>query len=593
VSEEQKRLNPLQIRLIPIWRKIEARPGIALVVILFLTALLWIGVSAVSFATDDYQYLHGIAPISGIGAIFAPFARADPNQSFFRPLANATMAIDFLVYGWNGGAHHITNLFFHLAVTLLLYFACRRIFLLKLWEALLATFIFGTLGSHDPNLLLITARADLLSTFFVLAALMFERESREEKDGQLLWRILGVLSFLLGLASKEIAVMVIPLIIFLFDLKPGQFNRKGIMNAIENIAPYVVVLVPFYLYRTNYTASIFASQPIQSEGMSSPFAFLRNGAYGAAYLLFPLDLKTATSILNHAKMPALALAGVFACGLVWILTRKSVRSELKQLYAPLVFTFFTGFIVLQSFERWRLYMPSVGAVVLIVLVLKILWCEPAHRNTVMRYALLLMFGAWMLFQWNHAWRAERNLQANSALLGRLKNNLGALLSERPQRPLYVQFVTVPAKLGSSSVMQLGVEDLLKQAELERLGGADYKLASIANEKLEAQVAVEIYALDAARGYQDVKIDELTPRSFMVSVPKGSATNIIPSMGFTAGVARRDWELRQGDTLRLPGVRVTLVEAEGPVASKLAVDLTDSMFTPMIFDVDRFRFANTK
>src|ERR1700733_2922468 len=178
--------------------------NIALVSILVLTAAVWSGVAGIRLICDDYSYLQSLAPIANFGDVLRPFVSPDANSSFFRPVANATMALDFLLFEWSGAAFHITNLLFHLAATTLVFFFVRNIFRTTERDALWATLIFGLVASHEYNLTVDTARADVLSAIFVMLAIILANKAKDENS--ILISIAALTSFAFALLSKESSV---------------------------------------------------------------------------------------------------------------------------------------------------------------------------------------------------------------------------------------------------------------------------------------------------------------------------------------------------------------------------------------------------
>jgi hypothetical protein len=236
---------------------------IALFFILIVTSSLWSGVSGIRLNGDDYQYIASLAPIQHFGDVLRPFVSPDFNRDFFRPVANMTMALDFLIFGWSGAAFHLTNLFFHLLATLLVFYFVRDIFLLTEKESLWAALIFGLIASHEYNLVVDTARADMLAAIFVMLAFLLQKRGNH---------IPAIASFLLALLSKEIAIMALPLLCW------GKFvgENRSLRRSAALATPYIMIAVLFYFYHAHFTQPILESEPLTSEGAHSMVSFFQN-----------------------------------------------------------------------------------------------------------------------------------------------------------------------------------------------------------------------------------------------------------------------------------------------------------------------------
>ena len=551
----------------------------ALFAVLALVAVYWIGVGRIEFNADDYQYIHSMAPMRGVGDALRPFWSHDANQSFFRPVANMTMAVDFLLFGWNGYAFHLTNLIFHLIATALVFFACTTLFKMQRSLSLIATLFFGLIASHEYNLVVDTARADVLATIFVLASLMFEEKAVHCSNWGL--RCAALVCFALAMLSKEIGVMVLPLIAVQYWIRPGSTIRRDWRVATTQLVPYLAVLCLVALYHTEFTAPLEHVQTLTSEGSHSVVAFMRNGAYSIAYLILPVDLGAATMILSRYRFVASVIGGGCVLLLLFAIIRTHGKHELLALYYPLAFSFITGIVALQSFERWRLYLPSVGIVVLAVFVLD----RIAGSKHLLRAVLIPVFGMLLFLVMFHLWRgldAQSNWRESTARMDALKSSMRELLRRETRRPLMVRFVVVPAKLGSATVMQLGQSALVQRAESERLGRPD-NVWGVGDTMVDALSSAEVYALDRREGYRGLVVNALSPGVYSVRVPLRSQLMLVPGTGQIQGVARRDQSFKVGDSIMTANGLDVIRSTEGGLIKEIEVHIADSTGLPVAFD----------
>ena len=139
---------------------------------MILVVIVWGRSLTVGYSSDDYQFIHHLAPIRSFGDVLRAFVDFDPNPQYWRPLANASAAFDFLLWGWNGGMFHLSNLIFHVISTLLAFFVARRVFRLGNGLAFAVVVFFGVAASHESNVLWPAARADQLTALFAMMTVL-------------------------------------------------------------------------------------------------------------------------------------------------------------------------------------------------------------------------------------------------------------------------------------------------------------------------------------------------------------------------------------------------------------------------------------
>ena len=541
----------------------------ALIGILLLTAALWAGVSRIGLNSDDFEYIPTLAPIAHVGDLFRPFVTQDMNPSYFRPVANLTMSLDFLLFGWSGEAFHLTNLLLHLIATLLVFCIARNIFRMSAGESLAASLAFGLLASHEYNLVVDTARADILAAIFVMLALLTYGR----------WRnIPSLICFASALLSKEIAVLILPFLPFLW-WKKG--TNKSWPVQILPVAPYLALLIAFFFYHSHFTTPILASQPLTASGAHSAIAFLRNGVYSLAYFVLPLELEQATSLLANYRTTALLLGMVAILLFTWFLVSRMHRELVHILVRPATFSFLTGSILFLTFERWRLYLPSIGLIAIMVLVVNRLFSRNAKRIALL---LLIPLAAFHVYR---ALAVESSWRESTALRNSLRNDLTQILSQVHVRPLTLGILTSPAKLGSASVILLGEEAFVTRAEADRLDEFNRQTGSVHGTQVDSWTAVDVYALDGAGGFRPLSIGTLGRDRYLISVPAKSAMILYPSS--IPGSERRDLELHTGDSVSTLSYTDIVRTSHTGLASSIEVDVHDT--SALLLGIDsseRFR-----
>lgn len=567
--------------------------------ILIATAALWSGALRVGFSTDDYIFIQKLAPIRSIADVIRPFWSVDPNPQYWRPVANASAALDFLVWGWNGQGFHATNFVLHLIATFLVYVFARRVLLIPQFSSALAAIIFGIAASHESNILWPAARADILATIFTMLAMIAYRRGLDRQIiGNRKGRydlLLSYAAFILALLSKENAVLVLPILIVVIELPEILKKQVSWKSGLTRIIPYLFILALVFIVRSNFTIPIENSEPLMSEGSTEFIAFARNAIYGIGYALIPLDLEQATYLLAQPKLLLWAIA-VVACISALFFWLRIPREARRAYFRPGTFFVIASVITMQSFERWRYYMPSIGLFALAALFGYDMWrfskYSGATIRNITRVFLITIALAMTIFHISRALSAEDNWRIAANEVDRLKESLKTVLSKHFGRLQKLDLLDVPAKLGSASVMQVARTEFVRQSDAELLNVPGLKYGSVAGAETSVESAVDVYSLDIREEFSQILWRRLSDSSVILSVAPGSHIRFEPALFKINGASRRDWKLKNEDQFDIGTNRVTIIDADGSFARAVEIDFSlrsnDSDWRPIIFDGNEFR-----
>ena len=164
------------------------------------------------------------------------------HASNWHPLTWLSHMFDCQIFGLDAGRHHLVNLLFHAANTLLLFHLLRRLTGL-LWPATWVAAFFALHPLRLESVAWVAERKDVLSAFFFLLTLFaYHRYTLSKKA---LNYLLTLFLFALALLAKPMAV-TLPFILLLLDIWPLQrwqpFNPP---SAIRH--PPLLEKVPFFL----------------------------------------------------------------------------------------------------------------------------------------------------------------------------------------------------------------------------------------------------------------------------------------------------------------------------------------------------------
>lgn len=211
--------------------------SIFLVFILLLTGLLYHSVLNADFVWDDkIFFFEQDTYIKGIWSWEAVSQSVLPHASYFRPLVFTTYIYEIKFFGLNPVVFHTTNLLIHLANIVLAYHLAK-ILLAKIntpyisYKALFIALIYAIHPTQIEAVAWIAGRFDLLAAFFSFISLIFFTQYRNNN----LFIFLGLISWFFALLSKDSAVLILPLVFFLFTaLDDSKSWIVSIKNTVLN-----------------------------------------------------------------------------------------------------------------------------------------------------------------------------------------------------------------------------------------------------------------------------------------------------------------------------------------------------------------------
>jgi tetratricopeptide (TPR) repeat protein len=213
-AEEQR--CPVQAR-VPFSRVSWAVVLISLLLILAIVAVFWPVKNFPFVSLDDNEYVtENPQVLNGLSLSSVVWAFTTKRCSNWHPLTWLSHMLDIELYGLNPGGHHLTNLFFHLANTLLVLWVFKGMTGM-LWRSGFVALLFALHPLHVESVAWVAERKDVLSTFFWMLTIM--AYVRYAHQTSLKRYLLVFLSFALGLMSKPMLV-TLPFVLLLLDYWP-------------------------------------------------------------------------------------------------------------------------------------------------------------------------------------------------------------------------------------------------------------------------------------------------------------------------------------------------------------------------------------
>lgn len=272
-----------------------------------LTALSYLPTLQCDFVNlDDNGYVTENAAVAGgLTPEGVAYAFTTSDMGYWIPLTWLSLELDASLAGLNPAMFHATNLFLHVANVLLLYFVLRRT-TGGAGRSTAVAALFAVHPLHVESVAWVTERKDVLSTFWLLAALYaYERYAAKPSPGRM---ALVCLAAALGLASKPMLV-TFPLLLLLMDYWPLQRVARGGIAGNASAAPPP----------TRWLRLILEKTPLFALSL-------------AAGILTILAQKSFGAVQGLDRVPVLIRLGnaIHACG--WYLGKTLVPADLCAFY---------------------------------------------------------------------------------------------------------------------------------------------------------------------------------------------------------------------------------------------------------------------
>src|ERR1039458_4791626 len=174
------------------------------------TLLVYAQVAGFGFVNfDDPDYVN----TSGRGVAWA-FTSVEAANWF--PVTRLSHILDGLLFGMRSGWHHLTNVAWHAAATLLLFGFLRRATGAR-WRSAFVALIFALHPLHVESVAWVAERKDVLSAFFWFLTLCgYVRYAERGARG---WYVFTLAAFALGVMAKPMLV-TLPVVLLLVDVWP-------------------------------------------------------------------------------------------------------------------------------------------------------------------------------------------------------------------------------------------------------------------------------------------------------------------------------------------------------------------------------------
>ncbi|MBT3292587.1 tetratricopeptide repeat protein [Candidatus Peregrinibacteria bacterium] len=187
------------------------------------------------------------------------FSTYDPE--LYIPLTFVSYQIDYLVGGLNPSIFHLSNILIHSLNSILIFWIFFRITKHRT-AAFFASLIFAIHPINTESVVWISARKDLLSTFFFLLTFSSYLAYSRAKDKR--YYLLSMIIFVLALLSK-VMVVTLPAILIIYDYLID--NRRGIKKIIIEKLPFIILSIIFIIIALGGKERVVSVLSIQEMAM--------------------------------------------------------------------------------------------------------------------------------------------------------------------------------------------------------------------------------------------------------------------------------------------------------------------------------------
>ncbi len=166
---------------------------------------------------DDDKYItENPNVLSGLTLENIKWAFTAGHESNWHPLTWLSHQLDCMLFGKNAGAHHLVNVVYHVANTLLLFIVFGRM-TKRIWPSAFIAALFALHPLHIESVAWAAERKDVLSTFLWLLTMLAYVRYAERPS--IVRYLSALVLFALGLMAKPMLV-TLPFILLLLDYWP-------------------------------------------------------------------------------------------------------------------------------------------------------------------------------------------------------------------------------------------------------------------------------------------------------------------------------------------------------------------------------------
>ncbi|MCX7749754.1 MAG: tetratricopeptide repeat protein [Clostridia bacterium] len=266
-------------------------------IILFLVLMVWVAhtpsLSSGALTLDDDEYLINNPLVQNPGMdsamrFITEVLSPSTVRGYYQPLAMISLMMD---YGMGGRAEdltvfHVTNLLLHTLNTIFIFIFLYFLFR-KVWAGLLSAVVFGVHPMFVESISWISERKTLLSTFFVLLALVFY--VLYVGGNKKRYYVLTLLAYIFSLLSKPTST-TLPVLLLILDFWP--LGRLSLKSVVEKIPLFIICGISAGITYYSQGSTFGVNVPDQTSLLYIPLILCHNIVFYLKNFLWPLQLSS-------------------------------------------------------------------------------------------------------------------------------------------------------------------------------------------------------------------------------------------------------------------------------------------------------------
>jgi tetratricopeptide (TPR) repeat protein len=294
--------------------------------------------------------------------------------SFWIPLTVLSLMADYEMYNLNAGGYHLTNVFFHILNTLLLFFALKQLTGSFSRSSFAASF-FAVHPMFVESVVWISERKDVLSMFFFLLTIIFYNRYARQKNRTNYFFVF--ILFALGLMAKPMLV-TLPFALLLLDYWPLNrlpLNKKYFAKALP---PLIIEKMPLFFLSILFSILTFITQNSGTAviGLKDYSILVRINNAVISYILYlekffiPKDLAV---FYPHPLNTIPLWQTTISAALLILISYAAIRLSRKYPFFLMGWLWFAGILFpvigisqsgLQAMADRFIYIPSIGLIII-------------------------------------------------------------------------------------------------------------------------------------------------------------------------------------------------------------------------------------
>ena len=286
---------------------------------------------------DDNEYITENQHVqNGLNPQSIKWAFTTAHAANWHPLTWLSHIIDCRLFGLNPKWHHLVNLLFHTANTLLLFWLLKDM-TGAVWRSAFVAALFAVHPLHVESVAWAAERKDVLSTLFWL--LTMAAYLRYARLGGAKWYLVTLLTFALGLLAKPMLV-TLPFVLLLLDYWPlDRLTRHTIFEKL----PFFVLsaissVVTFFAQRSAGAVAHIDLLPLGMRLANAPVSYVKY----IVKMFWPARLAVLYPYSGERLSAWLVLTSVLVLLAATILV---VRLASKHRYLPVGWFWYLGTLV--------------------------------------------------------------------------------------------------------------------------------------------------------------------------------------------------------------------------------------------------------